>query len=97
VRLDGDEMTANADDGDAGHFPERTSGHITPASVRPMRRTSVVSWERSGSGSDFDPVCSFCGKKRSDGNRRFIAGPAGVYICEDCVHLCVEALEEEPC
>jgi hypothetical protein len=54
-----------------------------------------VSWERSGSGSDFDPVCSFCGKKKSDGNRRFIAGPASVYICEECVDLCAEILEEE--
>ena len=62
-----------------------------------MRRTlaGVVSWERSGPGSDFDPVCSFCGKKKSDGNRRFIAGPAGVYICEECVDLCAEILEEE--
>ena len=54
-----------------------------------------MSWERFGSGSDFDPVCSFCGKKRSDGNRRFIAGLAGVYMCEDCVDLCAEILEEE--
>jgi hypothetical protein len=66
-----------------------------------MRRTQagVVSWERSwersGSGSDFDPVCSFCGKKKSDGDRRFIAGPADVYICEDCVDLCAEILGEE--
>jgi hypothetical protein len=34
-------------------------------------------------------------KKKSDGNRRFIAGPAGVFICEDCVDLCAEILEEE--
>jgi ATP-dependent Clp protease ATP-binding subunit ClpX len=62
-----------------------------------MRRTQagVLSWKRSGSGSDFDPVCSFCGKKKSDVNRRFIAGPAGVYICEDCIDLCAEILEEE--
>jgi len=81
---------------DAGYL-SRTyiRGHITPASVRPMWKGRVVSWERSGSGSDLDPVCSFCGKKRSDGNRRFIAGPAGVFICEDCVDLCAEILEEE--
>jgi len=60
-----------------------------------MWKGRVVSWERSGSGSDLDPVCSFCGKKRSDGNRRFIAGSAGVFICEDCVDLCAEILEEE--
>ncbi len=55
----------------------------------------VVFWERSGSGSDFDPVCSFCGRKKSDGNRRFIAGPDRVYICDECVELCVEIFEEE--
>jgi ATP-dependent Clp protease ATP-binding subunit ClpX len=54
-----------------------------------------VSWERSGSGSDFDPVCSFCWKKKSDGSRRFIAGPDSVYICEECVDLCAEILEDE--
>ena len=44
-----------------------------------------------------DPVCPFCfcGRKRSDGNRRIIAGPDRVYICEECVDLCVEILEEE--
>lgn len=54
-----------------------------------------MSWERSDSSSDIDPVCSFCRKKKSDENRRFIAGPADVYICEDCVDLCAEILEEE--
>lgn len=51
-------------------------------------------YQRS-SGANWDPVCSFCGRKKSDGNRRFIAGPAGVYICDECVELCVEVLEEE--
>jgi ATP-dependent Clp protease ATP-binding subunit ClpX len=60
-----------------------------------MPRTVVVSWDRSGPDSNFDPACSFCGKKKSDANRRFIAGPAGVFICEDCVELCAEVLEEE--
>jgi len=52
-----------------------------------------VYWKRVP--SDSDPVCSFCGKRKSNGNRRFIAGPANVYICEDCVDLCAEILEEE--
>jgi len=69
--------------------------HITPASVWRMGWTQagVVSWKRFGSGSDFDPVCSFCGKKKSDGNRRFIAGPASVYICEECVDMGAEILD----
>jgi ClpX C4-type zinc finger len=34
-------------------------------------------------------------EEKSDGNRRFIAGPASVYICEECVDLCAEILDEE--
>ncbi len=37
--------------------------------------------------------CSFCGKTQ-DQVRRLIAGP-GVYICDECVTLCREILEEE--
>jgi hypothetical protein len=60
-----------------------------------MPRPVVVSWQRSVADSTFDPVCSFCLRKKSDGNRRFIAGPDGVYICDECVDLCVEIFEEE--
>jgi ATP-dependent Clp protease ATP-binding subunit ClpX len=38
--------------------------------------------------------CSFCGKNQ-DQVRRLIAGPASVYICDECVELCREILEEE--
>jgi ATP-dependent protease Clp ATPase subunit len=34
-------------------------------------------------------------RKKSDGNRRVVAGPEGVFICEECVDLCAEILEEE--
>ncbi len=37
--------------------------------------------------------CSFCGKT-SDQVRRLIAGP-DVYICNECVHLCQDIIEEE--
>ena len=36
--------------------------------------------------------CSFCGK-RSEDVRRLIAGP-GVYICNECVQLCMGILDE---
>ncbi len=38
--------------------------------------------------------CSFCNKDQ-DQVRRLIAGPGSVYICDECVHLCMEILEEE--
>lgn len=38
--------------------------------------------------------CSFCGKTQ-DQVRKMIAGSNGVYICDDCIELCAEILEEE--
>jgi ATP-dependent Clp protease ATP-binding subunit ClpX len=38
--------------------------------------------------------CSFCGKTQ-DQVQRLIAGPGGVYICDECVDLCREIIEEE--
>jgi ATP-dependent Clp protease ATP-binding subunit ClpX len=38
--------------------------------------------------------CSFCGKSQELVSR-LIAGPGGVYICDECVELCREIIEEE--
>jgi len=38
--------------------------------------------------------CSFCGKPQRQ-VRKLIAGPAGVYICDECVELCNEIVDEE--
>ena len=38
--------------------------------------------------------CSFC-HKRQEEVRRLIAGPNQVFICEKCVQLCREIIEEE--
>jgi len=38
--------------------------------------------------------CSFCGKSQ-DQVRRLIAGPGAVYICDECVELCREIIDEE--
>ncbi|KPK48182.1 MAG: ATP-dependent Clp protease ATP-binding subunit ClpX [Dehalococcoidia bacterium SM23_28_2] len=38
--------------------------------------------------------CSFCGKNQEQ-VRRLIAGPGSVYICDECVQLCHEILQEE--
>ncbi len=39
-------------------------------------------------------ACSFC--KRTQGEiSRLISGPDGVYICDECVDLCKELLEQE--
>lgn len=41
-----------------------------------------------------DIKCSFCNKTQSQ-VRKLIAGPAGVYICDECVDICADILEEE--
>ncbi len=45
-------------------------------------------------GSKLQYNCSFCGKNQ-DQVRRLIAGPGGVYICNECVDLCREIIEDE--
>ncbi|MCS7172164.1 MAG: ATP-dependent Clp protease ATP-binding subunit ClpX [Armatimonadetes bacterium] len=45
-------------------------------------------------GDEHDRVkCSFCGKPQEQ-VRKLVAGP-GVYICDECIELCNEILEEE--
>lgn len=39
------------------------------------------------------PKCSFCGKNQEQ-VKRLVAGP-GVYICDECIELCSEIIEEE--
>ena len=38
--------------------------------------------------------CSFCNKTQ-DQVRKLIAGPSGVYICDECVEICADIIEEE--
>jgi ATP-dependent Clp protease ATP-binding subunit ClpX len=38
--------------------------------------------------------CSFCGKTQEQ-VRKLIAGPGGAYICDECVDICAEIIEEE--
>ena len=46
-----------------------------------------------GKKTDNRLKCSFCGKAQEIVDK-FIAGP-GVYICNECVDLCNEILDEE--
>ena len=38
--------------------------------------------------------CSFC-QKTEDQVRKLIAGPDGIYICDECVGICTEIMEDE--
>ncbi len=45
-----------------------------------------------GESSDVSK-CSFCGKSQKEVGK-LIAGPGGVYICNECVKLCNDIIEE---
>lgn len=45
-------------------------------------------------GNDIRIRCSFCGKTE-DQVHKLIAGPDGAYICDECVEICSEIIQEE--
>ena len=47
----------------------------------------------AGKNSDDRIKCSFCGKPQ-EVVKKIIAGP-GVYICDECIALCQDIIEEE--
>ncbi len=48
----------------------------------------------AGKRSDEKIKCSFC-KKSQEQVRKMIAGPSGIYICDECVEICSEIVAEE--
>jgi len=38
--------------------------------------------------------CSFCGKTQNQ-VKKLIAGPEGVFICDECIEICMDIIEEE--
>ena len=38
--------------------------------------------------------CSFCGKPQNQ-VKKLIAGPEGVFICDECIEICMDIIEEE--
>lgn len=48
----------------------------------------------AGKNTDNKVRCSFCNKTQ-DQVRKLIAGPGGIYICDECVEICADIIEEE--
>src|ERR1051326_7740540 len=57
------------------------------------RRGTRVSTTSGSKGAKVPYRCSFCGKSQEQ-VRKLIAGQ-GVYICDECINLCQEIIEEE--
>jgi ATP-dependent Clp protease ATP-binding subunit ClpX len=60
-----------------------------------MCRTLALMFKRGRSAkwTDGSCRCSFCGKGEHE-IHKLVAGP-GVYICDECVTLCQEIIEQE--
>ena len=58
-----------------------------------MMEVDHLAWSATIVKSGFQLRCSFC-RKPQEKARRLIAGP-GVYICDECVDLCNDILDEE--
>ena len=43
----------------------------------------------------YEQYCSFCGKEKAK-TKKLIAGPDGIYICDECVELCKDMLGKTP-
>ena len=48
----------------------------------------------AGKHSDDKIRCSFCNKSQ-DQVRKMVAGPSGIYICDECVEICNDIVTEE--
>ena len=49
--------------------------------------------DNTDNGDDKLLYCSFCGKNQNE-VRKLIAGPT-VFICDECVELCMDIIKEE--
>lgn len=66
---------------------------MTELSTRGQKHRKVQNIKMAGRNSD-NIRCSFCNKTQ-DQVKKLIAGPAGVYICDECVEICADIVEEE--
>jgi ClpX C4-type zinc finger/Clp amino terminal domain, pathogenicity island component len=73
----------------ASAAPASRSDPSRAAVVTPQPNTGMATTR----GTRGQYHCSFCGKSQ-DQVRRLIAGPGAVYICDECVDLCREIIDE---
>ena len=81
-------LLAALDDPDAS-FGEHAAAYDAVAAATDQITETLA----NATSIDLATGCSFCGKPRPQ-LRRLIAGP-GVYVCDECVALCVDILEDE--
>ena len=76
-------------------LPRQTAGRRSarPSAERTERTWKMSKVSSSGGDSKNTLYCSFCGKSQHE-VRKLIAGPT-VFICDECVELCMDIIREE--
>ena len=69
------------------------TGESYTAALRHLRHSAREGHMSTTTSTEFAASCSFCGKTNQQ-VRKLIAGP-GVYICEECIALCNEIIDDE--
>jgi len=74
--------------------PDANYAHHARAYAKVGQASRQISDELAGASTlELAAGCSFCAKGRTQVTR-LIAGP-GIYICDECIALCVDIMEEE--
>src|SRR5882724_11693015 len=77
----------------SGQLRARQGNESAPRGQRVERARWKTMSKASGGESKNTLYCSFCGKSQHE-VRKLIAGPT-VFICDECVELCMEIIREE--
>jgi hypothetical protein len=88
-------MTVTVNAADASEA-ERTVRVLFEQAMPSVTFSQILAEQIAGryvSGVHSEPMCSFCGKSQSR-LKKLIAGP-GVYICDECVEMMVEIIQED--
>lgn len=72
----------------------RTRLHKARGTLRRHLRAVWMEENMTAVDKKTEYVCSFCGKNNAE-VRRMIAGPKGVFICNECIALCNEIIAKE--
>jgi ATP-dependent Clp protease ATP-binding subunit ClpX len=65
-----------------------------PVEQAGKERRSNIRREKPMGSAPTEYHCSFCNKEQKQ-VERLIAGPGGVFICDECVELCTEIIRDE--
>ena len=75
------------------YFEHPEAFKLTQAQLVIARTNRCASWKELISRDDW-LACSFCGKWQYEISK-LIAGPKQIYVCNECVELCNEIIQDE--